>query len=73
MSDGILVRATTAIDAQGDPVITLWVVATTNRRAAIAIVREANPHALNVEISERPVQAGTVKRLGLRPSEARML
>jgi hypothetical protein len=73
MSDGLLVRATTAIDGEGDPVITLWVVATTNRRAAIAIVGEATPHALNVEISERPVQPGTVKRLGLRPSEARML
>ena len=41
MSDGLLVRVTTAIDGQGEPVITLWVVATTNRRAAIAIVREA--------------------------------
>jgi hypothetical protein len=73
MSDGLLVRVTMAIDGQGDPVITLWIVATTNRQAAIAIVREANHHALNVEISERPVQAGTVKRLGLRPGEARML
>jgi hypothetical protein len=73
MSDGLLARVTTAIDGQGDPVITLWVVATTDRRAAIAIVREASPHALSVEISERPVQPGTVKRLGLRPGEARML
>ena len=54
-------------------VITLWVVATTNRQAAIAIVREANPHALSVEVSERPMQPGTVKRLRLRPGEARML
>ena len=54
-------------------VITLWVVATTNRQAAIAIVREANPHALSVEISERSVQPGTVKRLRLRGGEARML
>ena len=73
MSDGLLVRVTTEIDRRGDPVITLWVVATTNRRAAIAVVREANPHALSVEISERPVQPGTVKRLGLRPGEAGML
>jgi hypothetical protein len=73
MSDGLLVSVTTVIDEQGDPVITLWVVATTNRQAAIAIVREANPHALSVDISERPVQPGTVKRLRLRPGEARML
>jgi hypothetical protein len=73
MSDGLLVRVTTAIDGQGDPVITLWVVATTNRRVAIAIVRGATPDALSVEISDRLVQPGTVKRLGLRPGEARML
>jgi hypothetical protein len=73
MNDGLLVSVTTAIDEQGDPVITLWVVATTNRQAAIAIVREANPHALSVEVSERPVQPGTVKRLRLRPGEAQML
>ena len=70
MSDGLLVRVTTAIDGRGDPVITLWVVATTHRREAIAVVREATPDALSVEISERPVQPGTVKRLGLRPGEA---
>ena len=73
MSDGLLVSVTTALDEQGDAVITLWIVATANRQAAIAIVREANPHALSVEISERPVQPGTVKRLGLRRGEARML
>jgi hypothetical protein len=28
MSDGLLVRVTTEIDRRGDPVITLWVVAT---------------------------------------------
>jgi hypothetical protein len=33
-------------------------VATTNQQAAIAIVREANPHALSVEIAERPLQPG---------------
>ena len=73
MNDGLLVRVTTEIDRRGDPVIALWVVATTNRQAAIAIVREANPHALSVEIAERPVQPGTVKRLRLQPGEARML
>jgi len=73
MSDGLLVSVTTAIDEQGDPVITLWVVATTNRQAAIAIVREANPHVLSVEISERAVQPGTVKWLRLQPGEARKL
>jgi hypothetical protein len=73
MSDGLLVRVTTGIDREGDPVIALWVVATTNRQAAIAIVREANPHALSVEIAERPLQPGTVKRLRLQPGEARRM
>ena len=43
MNDRLLVRVTTGIDRKGDPVITLWVVATTNRQAVVAIVREANP------------------------------
>ena len=73
MSDGLLIRVTTGMDGMGVPVIALWVVATTNQQAAIAIVREAHPHALSVEISERPVQPGTVKRLWLRPGEARRL
>ena len=58
MNDGLLVRVTTGIDREGDPVIALWVVATTNRQAAIAIVREANPHALSVEIAERLLHQG---------------
>ncbi len=73
MGDGLLVRVTTGIDQRGDPVIAVWVVATTNRQAAIAIVREANPLALKVEISERPVQPGTIKRLRLQPGEVRRL
>jgi len=73
MSDGLLMSVTTALDEQGDAVITLWVVATANRQAAIAIVREANPHVLSVEIADRPLQPGTVKRLQLRPGEARMV
>ena len=52
--------------------IAMWVVAT-NRLASIAIVREANPQALSVEISERLVQPGTIKHLQLRPGEARRL
>jgi hypothetical protein len=71
--DGLLVRVTTGIDQGGDPVIAVWVVATTNRRSAIAIVREANPFALKVEISKRPVQPGTIERLRLQPGEARKL
>jgi hypothetical protein len=73
MNDGLLVRVTTGIDREGDPVVALWVVATTNRQAAIAIVWEANPHALSVEIAERPLQPGTIKRLRLQPGEARRL
>ena len=74
MGDGLLVRVTTGVDPKsGEPVIAVWLVATTNRQAAIAIVREANPLALKVEISKRPVQPGTIKRLRLRPGEARKL
>ena len=72
MGDGLLVRVTTGIDQGGDPVIAVWLVATTTPQAAIAIVREVNP-AIKVEISKRPVQPGMIKRLGLEPGEARKL
>jgi hypothetical protein len=74
MDDGLLVRVTTGVDSQGHaPLIALWLVATTDRQAALATVRQANPFALKFEISERPVQPGTLQRLRLRPGEARKL
>ena len=74
MSDGLLVRVTTAVDPRsGEPVIAVWIVATADRQAAIATVWEANPAALRVELSMRLVQPGTVKRLQLQPGEAREL
>ncbi len=60
--DGLLVRVTTGIDQGGDPVIAELVVATNNRRSPIAIVLEANPFALKVEIYKRPLQPGTIDR-----------
>jgi hypothetical protein len=61
------VRVTTGVDRRRDPVIALWLVATTDPAAAIATVWDANPLALKVEVSKRLVQPGTVKRLRLRP------
>ena len=59
IGDGLLARVTTGVDPRSrEPVIAVWLVATTSRQAAIAIVREANPHALKVEISKQLVQTG---------------
>ena len=72
--DGLLVRVTTRIDPKnGEPIIAMWLVATTNRQVALAAVWEANPLARKVELSKRAVQPGTIRLLQLYPGEARKL
>ena len=74
MTKALFVRVTTGMVGQGGaPVMTSWLVATSDPAEAVQAVRALNPTAPDVRMSDDLVPEGTLERYNLKPGQAHKL